>query len=178
MVVDTCALSELTGYLQIEIWCLLICWWFCLSFISWFIVINAEDYLDGLVQERRNSSALAMELRLSYTNPSICLNALNWLRQPVKPMSYDCSSDCVHWTEFVQGVCALVGHVGCMLFHALPCYHWTDAGNPRMYQRTQTETWVWRNVLCTNWNSSHICESGQDCGIFIAYAVEILQCCI
>ena len=27
--------------------------------------------IDGLVQERRNSSALAMELRLSWTNPSI-----------------------------------------------------------------------------------------------------------
>ena len=26
-------------------------------------------YIDRLVQERRNSSALAMELRLSYTNP-------------------------------------------------------------------------------------------------------------
>ena len=32
------------------------------------------DHFDGLVQERRNSSALAMELRLSCTNPSIlCL---------------------------------------------------------------------------------------------------------
>ena len=29
-------------------------------------------YIDGFVQERRNSSALAMELRLSCTNPSIC----------------------------------------------------------------------------------------------------------
>ena len=28
-------------------------------------------YIDGLVQERRNSSALAMELRMSCTNPSI-----------------------------------------------------------------------------------------------------------
>ena len=28
-------------------------------------------YIDGLVQERRYSSALAMELRLSYTKPSI-----------------------------------------------------------------------------------------------------------
>ena len=27
-------------------------------------------YIDGLVQERRNSSVLAMELRLSWTNPS------------------------------------------------------------------------------------------------------------
>ena len=30
------------------------------------------SHFDGLVQERRNSSALAMELRLSCTNPSIC----------------------------------------------------------------------------------------------------------
>ena len=30
------------------------------------------DDIDGLVQERRNSSALAMELRLSCINPSIC----------------------------------------------------------------------------------------------------------
>ena len=29
-------------------------------------------YIDGLVQERRNSSALAMELHLSCTNPLIC----------------------------------------------------------------------------------------------------------
>ena len=28
-------------------------------------------HIDGLVQERRNSSALAMELRLSCTSPSI-----------------------------------------------------------------------------------------------------------
>ena len=32
-------------------------------------------YLDGLVQERRNSSALAMELRLSCPNPLICISA-------------------------------------------------------------------------------------------------------
>ena len=28
-------------------------------------------YIDGLEQERHNSSALAMELHISYTNPSI-----------------------------------------------------------------------------------------------------------
>ena len=28
-------------------------------------------HIDGLMQERRNSSALAMELRLSFINPSI-----------------------------------------------------------------------------------------------------------
>ena len=30
-------------------------------------------YIDGLVQERRNSSSLAMELHLSCINPSICI---------------------------------------------------------------------------------------------------------
>ena len=37
-------------------------------------IINYDNSLldvDGLVQERRNSSALAMELRLSCTNPSM-----------------------------------------------------------------------------------------------------------
>ena len=35
-------------------------------------LLNSYDYLDSLVQERRNSSALAMELRLSCTKPPIC----------------------------------------------------------------------------------------------------------
>ena len=30
-----------------------------------------DNYIDGLVQKRRNSSALTMELRLSWTKPSI-----------------------------------------------------------------------------------------------------------
>ena len=33
--------------------------------------LRGSVYFDGLVQERRNSRALAMELRLSCTNPSI-----------------------------------------------------------------------------------------------------------
>ena len=39
------------------------------------VTVHIDSYgiahINGLVQERRNSSALAMELRLSYTNPSI-----------------------------------------------------------------------------------------------------------
>ena len=35
--------------------------------------------IDGLVQERRNSIALAMELRLSCTNPSICNTPYQWI---------------------------------------------------------------------------------------------------
>ena len=42
------------------------------------------DYIDGLVQGRCNSSALAMELRLSCTNPSTCSgNSLLPVRQSV-----------------------------------------------------------------------------------------------
>ena len=36
-----------------------------------YIDFHLLDHIDGLVQERCNSSALAMELRLSCTNPSI-----------------------------------------------------------------------------------------------------------
>ena len=39
------------------------------AFVSWKVFWVC--YIDGLVQERRNSSALAMEWRLSCTNPSI-----------------------------------------------------------------------------------------------------------
>ena len=35
------------------------------------LLICMDSYIDGLVQERHNSSALAMEIRLSCTNPSI-----------------------------------------------------------------------------------------------------------
>ena len=38
-----------------------------------------EEHINGLVQERRNSSALAVELRLSYTNP--------WYRLVLKLLS-------------------------------------------------------------------------------------------
>ena len=39
--------------------------------LSWHNIYNPWLSIDGLVQERRNSSALAMELRLSCTNPSV-----------------------------------------------------------------------------------------------------------
>ena len=35
------------------------------------MTMNIDAYIDGLVQERRNSIATALELRLSCTNPSI-----------------------------------------------------------------------------------------------------------
>ena len=50
-----------------------------------------ESYYDGLVQERHNRSALAMELRLSCTNPSIIGLELVWASQITSNLT-DCSS--------------------------------------------------------------------------------------
>ena len=36
-----------------------------------YVFATCTYWIDGLVQERRNSGALAMDLRLSCTNPSI-----------------------------------------------------------------------------------------------------------
>ena len=60
----TCTLKvESTWYL---IYQMLVIYQFSLCILYTIFV-----FIDGLVQERRNSSALAMELRLSWTNPSI-----------------------------------------------------------------------------------------------------------
>ena len=49
--------------------------WLPIAFIGLFLqldnLIYAQLHIDALVQERRNPSALAMELRLSCTNRSI-----------------------------------------------------------------------------------------------------------
>ena len=55
------------------------------SFMHSYSILPPNDvhnvYVDGLVQERRNSSALAMELRLSCPNPSMCLRqTASWIR--------------------------------------------------------------------------------------------------
>ena len=42
------------------------------GFFSLLKVLWLPSHFDGLVQVRHNSIALAMDLRLSYTNPSIC----------------------------------------------------------------------------------------------------------
>ena len=46
--------------------------------------LKTRQHFDGLVQDNRNSSATAIELRLSCTNPSICLLLLAlWLLQSI-----------------------------------------------------------------------------------------------
>ena len=45
----------------------------------YFIARGVTDHIDGLVQERRKPSALAMELGLSCTNPSIYITEIDLL---------------------------------------------------------------------------------------------------
>ena len=49
-----------------------------------YLQINIWDYFDGLVQEGRKSSTLAMELRLPYINPSIYTIWMKIRRNPPK----------------------------------------------------------------------------------------------
>ena len=49
------------------------------TLLKLFMSMSSLHYIDGLVQERRNSSALAMELRLSCTNPSIPFTSLGYV---------------------------------------------------------------------------------------------------
>ena len=48
------------------------------------LALSFRCHIDGFMQERRNSRVLAMELRLSYTNPLICRVA------HIAGQSYDC----------------------------------------------------------------------------------------
>ena len=54
--------------------------YFGLQMKCWIVVTKyGNGFIDGLVQERHNSSANALELCFSFTNPSICLdtNSMN-----------------------------------------------------------------------------------------------------
>ena len=51
-------------------------WYILAMFNFWFI--EACEYIDGFMQERRNSIASALELCISFTNPSIYAS-VNWV---------------------------------------------------------------------------------------------------
>ena len=56
----------------LSVWCMYIHMEYCKRKHKSLAAGACQLYIDGLVQERRHSSASAMELRLSCTNPSIC----------------------------------------------------------------------------------------------------------
>ena len=63
---------------------------------------KSGEHFDELVQERRNSNALAMELRLSCTNPTIWLLVIMEKHQHSKFNSFRpdyCKCICQHWLK-------------------------------------------------------------------------------
>ena len=90
-------------------WCWLVevCLTYCLSL----------QYIDGFVQERRNSSALALELRLSCTNPSIW--GYNWSAGPVQ----------FRWLKgYIYSSCYYRHQIGSInLTHCYPIFPWLCA---------------------------------------------------
>ena len=90
--------------------------------------LTATGYVNRLVQERRNSSALAMELRLSCTNSSMCV---------AQSYSSDADGDCCgRGGDWCPGVCGarqsatmmmvLVVHVEMLGLHRTPGGFGTD----------------------------------------------------
>ena len=80
---------------------------FWTRFHLWFSKVSANattiyPHIDGLMQEKHNSSALAMELRLSCINPSILRNALYYVSVCVQCIT-------IYWMMTVT--CRGRGHV-------------------------------------------------------------------
>ena len=59
-------------------------------------------HINGLVQERRNSSALAMELRLSCINPSICIAKPWWFKMEITCHYMSLLTDCPYFIRQFQ----------------------------------------------------------------------------
>ena len=121
-------------------------------------VIEINCRIDGLVQERRNSSASAMELRLSCTNPSVCtfflynnickleslLSAENFFPRISSLLFWlPWSAFCIHWWR--THTMLLITSARCT--GALPIEH----------------TWRHKYVTGTAWWGS-----GEDIGIIIS----------
>ena len=87
---------------------------FSLALIHWHWVYH----IDGLVQERCNSSALAMALRLLWTNPLICPVPLKQLWKLWQNKSHECKKKC--WDNYI-----ITEHYKTVLyFMGYTVFHW------------------------------------------------------
>ena len=74
-----------------------------------------EVNIDGLVQERHNSSALAMELRLSCINPSI------WWIHYVQDVPYGIQDFGQHWFWSWLACCKALSSTSSLFVYSLKC---------------------------------------------------------
>ena len=64
-------------------------------------------HVDGLVQERRNSIANALELRLSYTNPSVYQRTADCMLKKSLPTIQSTSQDAQYFTDTITSILEL-----------------------------------------------------------------------
>ena len=123
-------------------------------------------HIDGLVQERRNSSALAMELHLSCTNPSICNAFCHWLRS-YSAVDSKCAVVCSKCPWTLQTIVTRVNVVPMawwgILFHVRTAWTVGDESHCIMLkiscQSPHNEYWSMCRYLicCTDPTQVHVC---------------------
>ena len=116
-----------------------------------------EDHFNGLVQERRNSIANALELRLSCTNPSIYVRyppSLPWGRCCASGRNISLAALASGRAADGARVCGGRRHASC----SRPSRWWHQEGS----------------VAAVEYDMHGLV---QDCSIFIADALEILPSC-
>ena len=97
------------------------------------IFFNGMDHLNGLVQERHNSSVLAMELCLACINPSICPQfSKNFAKYWLFIFLDNCSSSGIENDTYA-------GHsIGLKQYTGIPAFRWYEG-----YDMYQSYNGVW-----------------------------------
>ena len=111
-------------------------------FIFVFIILYQvqNHYTDGLVQERHNSSALAMELCLSCTDPSIC-DYCTWCTENT------CTEPLIFWlSRMSQDNARQAPHSSILIEHDPPVIPYWAEDNTRSCN--QSPTYWWNPVRC------------------------------
>ena len=102
---------------------------------------NAQAHIDGLVQERRNSSALAMELRLSCTN----VKSEGFLSVYREWRCLTFSSEC-HWHALRRGIVSDYMKYGSLSFH-VP-FHMQSVMSQRILWRQNVDEML-KHIQCS-----------------------------
>ena len=131
--------------------------------------MNMEDQIYGLVQERRNSSTLAMELGLSWSNSlkyalQLCFSCTD--PSKLKKKTFMTSRQFLHYWQIVKGNYQgqWYGDLKSSLLLAWICY-WTSS------------CWWFEKPWCLCGTETCIYDDGlvQHCSISSSLAMDILQ---
>ena len=128
----------------------------CLWVLCWvkMLVIISDDQVDGLVQERHNSIANALELRLSSTNPLISLPRLEHTWCICKSSSKEAScTRAVHlpyswsnfkpndWNSFI-----FVGVIACIWFTLMIFFKFLHGSSFKKSRKLSRSSYQWLSV--------------------------------